>query len=81
MNVFIAIHSLGWGAGLHPCVGMKLAKNEIKMALAYFVSVMDMVPVNADGVEPDAIPRAEKYGNLRQPSAPLKLRYTMRNVA
>jgi cytochrome P450 len=73
---------VGWGVGLHPCVGMKLAKNEIKMALAFFVSLMDMEPVDDKGNRYTAenLPTPKKMGQLRAPSKPLQLRYTMRGV-
>lgn len=62
---------MGWGGGLHPCVGMKLAKNELKMALAMFVGTNDFAPVDEQGnvYTRDTIPLPDLFrGGYRLPS-------------
>ncbi|GBE78810.1 hypothetical protein SCP_0200070 [Sparassis crispa] len=58
---------LGWGAGRHPCVGMKIAKLEIKMVVALFLVGYDYKLVDANGHFPDPFP-------VRDPNDLLKAR-------
>lgn len=73
---------VGWGTGLHPCIGMKLAKNELKIGLAFVISTMDIRPINVKTSEtytPQTLPRPQPYkGGYRAPTGPLKLHYTIR---
>jgi len=47
---------LGWGAGRHPCTGMKLAKLEMKLILALFLTRYEFDLVDKDGKFPDPLP-------------------------
>jgi cytochrome P450 len=47
---------LGWGAGRHPCVGMKVAKLEMKLISAMFLTRYEFDLVDKDGKFPNPIP-------------------------
>ena len=47
---------LGWGAGRHPCTGMKAAKLELKLILATFLMRYEFDLVDKDGKFPDPLP-------------------------
>ena len=47
---------LGWGAGRHPCTGMKTAKLEMKMILAVFLMGYKYEIVDEDGKPPNSLP-------------------------
>jgi len=47
---------LGWGAGRHPCSGMKAAKLEMKLILAMFLTRYEFDLVDGDGKFPDPLP-------------------------
>jgi len=47
---------LGWGAGRHPCTGMKLAKLEMKLILVVFLMRYEFDLVDKDGKFPDPLP-------------------------
>jgi len=47
---------LGWGAGRHPCPGMKTAKLEMKLILAMFLMRYEFDLVDEDGKFPDPLP-------------------------
>ncbi|KAG6811696.1 hypothetical protein H0H92_006203 [Tricholoma furcatifolium] len=47
---------LAWGAGRHPCPGMKVAKLEVKMVMAFFLSAYDFSVVDAAGNIPTSVP-------------------------
>ena len=53
---------LGWGAGRHPCVGMKVAKLEMKLVLATFLIGYEFDLVDKDGKFPDPLPVPDKNG-------------------
>ncbi|KAK3079923.1 hypothetical protein LTS18_003580 [Coniosporium uncinatum] len=40
---------LGWGAGVHPCMGVTFAKLENKITHALFIAVFDFELCKADG--------------------------------
>lgn len=73
---------VGWGTGLHPCIGMKLAKNELKIGLAFVIATMDIRPINVKTLQPytpETLPRPQQFkGGYRAPTGPLKLHYTIR---
>ena len=48
--------SLGWGAGRHPCPGMKMAKLEMKLILALFLARYEFDLVDKDGKFPRPLP-------------------------
>lgn len=47
---------LAWGAGRHPCTGSKLAKIEMKLLLAVFLTRYEYELVDKDGKFPDPLP-------------------------
>jgi len=47
---------LGWGAGRHPCTGMKVAQLEMKLILAMFLTRYEFDLVDKDGKFPDPLP-------------------------
>ena len=47
---------LGWGAGRHPCTGMKVAKLEMKSILVMFLARYEYELVDKDGKFPDPLP-------------------------
>ena len=47
---------LGWGAGRHTCTGMKVAKLEMKLVLAMFLTRYEFDIVYKDGKFPDPLP-------------------------
>ena len=47
---------LGWGAGRHPCTGMKVAKLEMKLVLVMFLIRYEYGLVDGDGKFPDPLP-------------------------
>jgi len=47
---------LGWGVGRHPCTGMKVAKLEMKLILAFFLTRYEYDLVDGDGKFPDPLP-------------------------
>jgi len=55
-NPSAAFPFLGWGAGRHPCTGMKAAKLEIKLILAVLLMRYKYEIVDKDGKFPDPLP-------------------------
>ena len=51
---------LGWGGGRHPCLGMKVAKLEMKLTLATFLIGYEFDLVDKDGKFPDPLPVPDK---------------------
>jgi cytochrome P450 len=47
---------LAWGAGRHPCAGMKLAKSEMKWMVVMFLMRYEYELVDSDGRLPDPLP-------------------------
>ena len=47
---------LGWGAGRHPCTGMRMAKLEMKLIMAMFVMRYEFDLVDKDGKFPNPLP-------------------------
>ena len=47
---------LGWGAGRHPCTGMRQAKLEIKLITVMFLTGYEFDLVDKDGKFPDPLP-------------------------
>jgi len=47
---------LGWGVGRHPCTGMRVAKLEMKLILAMFLTRYEFDLVDKDGKFPNPLP-------------------------
>jgi len=56
---------LGWGAGRHPCTGMKVAKLEIKIIVALFVAAYEYDLVDSAGKYPASLPKPN-YNDIQQ---------------
>ncbi|KAF2667598.1 cytochrome P450 [Microthyrium microscopicum] len=66
---------IGWGAGRHPCAGIRYAKLENYVLLAFFVSMFDFEVCYADGSplkESPPTPPADL--TMRAPSPPLYMK-------
>ncbi|KAG6834815.1 hypothetical protein H0H93_007184 [Arthromyces matolae] len=50
---------LGWGAGRHPCPGMKVAKLEVKMIVAFLIHAFEFNVVDATGNPVYSIPQPD----------------------
>ncbi|KIM88310.1 hypothetical protein PILCRDRAFT_253602 [Piloderma croceum F 1598] len=68
---------LGWGAGRHPCTGMKFAKLEIKMILALVLSRYEYKLVDTSGKPPKQLPQPNRNDihQARPMGEPCFLRY------
>jgi sterol 14-demethylase len=55
-----AFFYLGWGAGRHPCTGMKVAKMEIKAILAFMLSGFEFDVVDKFGRRPLELPKPDR---------------------
>ncbi|KAF8182333.1 cytochrome P450 [Pholiota molesta] len=51
---------LGWGAGRHPCTGMKVAKLEIKLIVAMMLAGYDFDVVDKAGKTPKQLPQPDR---------------------
>ncbi|KII87907.1 hypothetical protein PLICRDRAFT_42425 [Plicaturopsis crispa FD-325 SS-3] len=60
---------LAWGAGRHPCAGMKVAKLEMKMILALFLAGYEYDLVDESGKFPKTLPQPNR--NDLQQARPL----------
>ena len=47
---------LGWGAGRHPCAGMKVAKLEMKLIMALYLTRYEFGHEDKDGKFPNPLP-------------------------
>ncbi|KAK5996005.1 Cytochrome P450 monooxygenase claM-like protein [Cladobotryum mycophilum] len=61
---------IGWGAGLHPCLGMRMAKLEITITSALFISNFDFKRCDKKG-NPTSTPLPDFDMNALQASRPL----------
>jgi sterol 14-demethylase len=60
---------IGWGVGRHPCAGMKIAKLEIKLVLAFVLLGFEYELVDGSGKYPKALPVPDR--NDLQQARPL----------
>ncbi|KAG6846918.1 hypothetical protein H0H93_011135 [Arthromyces matolae] len=67
---------LGWGAGRHPCPGMKVAKLEVKMIVAFLIYAFDFNVVDANGNPVYSIPQPD-YNDIHhtRPLDPCFVKY------
>jgi len=56
---------LGWGAGRHPCTGMKVAKLEIKIIVALFIAGYEYEVVDSNGKFPASLVKPN-YNDIHQ---------------
>ncbi|CAD6910052.1 unnamed protein product [Tilletia laevis] len=72
---------LGWGAGMHPCTGMRFAKLEIKNFATTILALMDWEsynPRNGEVYTIDTLPAPQLNYSQRAPLGPVSLRFTRR---
>ncbi|KAI9723793.1 MAG: hypothetical protein M1828_004043 [Chrysothrix sp. TS-e1954] len=50
---------LGWGAGRHPCLGMRFAKLEQNLIIAFFLAKFDFWLVDKNGQTTETLPRID----------------------
>ena len=55
---------VGWGAGRHPCTGMKVAKLEMKLILVLLLTRYEYDLVDKDGKFPDPLPAPNRNDSL-----------------
>ncbi|PKX99852.1 cytochrome P450 [Aspergillus campestris IBT 28561] len=60
---------LGWGAGRHACLGMRLAKLEVAVVVASFVAAFDLTLCDQIGRPMDRVPKANRYSKSAHPPA------------
>ncbi|KAJ7127689.1 cytochrome P450, partial [Mycena epipterygia] len=51
---------LGWGAGRHPCAGMKVAKLEMKLVLAFFLVGYEYDIIDTEGTPLVEVPQIDR---------------------
>ncbi|CCC12428.1 hypothetical protein SMACR_06508 [Sordaria macrospora] len=70
---------LGWGAGRHPCLGMRLAKLEITILVANFVGMFDFLLCDAKGRHMSEAPETNRSNHTSSgPDTPVRLKYKLR---
>ncbi|OLN96761.1 Obtusifoliol 14-alpha demethylase 1 [Colletotrichum chlorophyti] len=72
---------IGWGAGRHPCLGMRFAKLEMAVTTAIFVARFDFHLVDGEGKRLDKVPEDSVDRNTHSACKPRKrlyLKYTPR---
>ncbi|KAK4704365.1 hypothetical protein P7C70_g1842, partial [Phenoliferia sp. Uapishka_3] len=70
---------LGWGVARHPCLGMRFAKIEQNVILAFFLTKFDYNLCDAKGTKVDALPPLDANAHSAcKPSTPVYLSYTQR---
>jgi len=50
---------IGWGAGRHPCLGMRFAKLEQNIILAFFLATFDFELADKDGNRVEGVPKSD----------------------
>lgn len=70
---------VGWGAGRHPCLGMKFAKLEQNIITAFFCTMFDfhLADKNGNRVAETVKVNTNKY-NASKPDKTMYLKYTLR---
>ncbi|KAK4565693.1 hypothetical protein LTR86_003541 [Recurvomyces mirabilis] len=68
---------VGWGAGRHPCLGMRFAKLENNIIVAFFLAYFsDIKLANADGSETTRIPETNRNNHTaHKPNEHVWLKY------
>lgn len=70
---------VGWGAGRHPCVGMKFAKLENNVIISHFVAMFEFELVDKEGKKTVEIPRTDFNAHTTvKPKERPTLRYRVR---
>lgn len=70
---------VGWGAGRHPCLGMKFAKLEQNVIVAYWVAMFDFSLCDEKGRPTQVLPRSDRNGwTAGKPTPGCRLRFKVR---
>lgn len=70
---------LGWGAGRHPCLGVRFAKLEMGITTAMFAARFDWALVDGEGNPTRELPPVDRQKfAAHKPDEPIRLRYTER---
>lgn len=70
---------LGWGAGRHPCLGMRFARLEMGIITAMFAARFDWALVDGEGRPTRELPAVDRQRfAAHKPEEPVRLRYTAR---
>lgn len=74
---------IGWGAARHPCLGMRFAKIENNIIVAFFVAYFDNLSVvGKDGKAVKKIPLADRNrASAHKPKERIFLKYSVRKEA
>ncbi|KAJ7181463.1 cytochrome P450 [Mycena crocata] len=68
---------LAWGAGRHPCTGMKVAKLEMKLVLAMFLAGFEFEIVDPKGRPLEAVPQIDRNDiHMARPLQPCNIKFT-----
>ncbi|KAF1815451.1 cytochrome P450 6A1 [Eremomyces bilateralis CBS 781.70] len=71
---------LGWGTGRHPCHGMRFAKLETFIIIAFFVATFDFQLVDEQGYPKMAWPETDRNEHAaHKPRTPVRLKYTLKD--
>ncbi|KAJ7739145.1 cytochrome P450 [Mycena metata] len=67
---------LGWGAGRHPCTGMKVAKLEMKAVMALFLAGFEYEVVDSVGRPMERMPEIDRNDlHLARPLQPCNIKF------
>ncbi|KAH8685239.1 cytochrome P450 [Ilyonectria robusta] len=70
---------LGWGVGLHPCLGMRFAKLEIAITTAMFMAHFDFRLCDKNGSPVDTLPLVDRNGlGIPKPKEDVYIKCTLR---
>ena len=70
---------IGWGGGRHPCLGMRFAKLEQNIIVAFFLAYFDFKLCDKDGRPSDKLPRVDVNGlSAAKPNSQVYLKYELR---
>jgi len=70
---------VGWGAGRHPCVGMRFAKLESNVIVAYWAAMFDFSLCDEQGMPTDVLPVSNRDAwTARKPQPGCRLRFEAR---
>jgi len=70
---------VAWGAGRHPCLGMKFAKLENNVIAAYFVAMFEFELCDVQGRRSDVPPKSDRQSwSANKPTPGCRLRFKAR---
>jgi cytochrome P450 len=70
---------IGWGAGRHPCLGMRFAKLEQNIILAFFLATFDFELADKDGNRVEGVPKTDFNAlSATKPKDKIYVKYSVR---